>query len=227
MNNNLIILILIVLVVLGIFLFNSCKLKCSFNVKEGLSHRVPTTQKLLHNAYSKYPLDAYHVKWPISIKENYSDVYDCRKMCENIMENTLRGKCFQNCLDWRSLMYHDKSKSCLSAEDCRPGDLCVDSAPYTGGKYGMCMSQTEPGVPRDSHKENYQRRSCSPGYFYNDIMNQCQPMWQGDQSAYYIRNEKPAPAPEVSIPGSTLRGYGTGSTDPYDVRLPGFVLESS
>jgi len=223
-------LVLIILLAVGIIIFMKCKLDCK--MKEGLSHRLSTTNVLLDNAYGKRELPSYsNVDWPMTLKdprEKYTDMYKCAKKCQNIMGNSANGKCIQDCMDHMSGNYlaGTSHRYCGSDDDCGKREVCVEPAPYTSGKYGMCMDENEPGVPKGYYREGFRGQRCPPTYFYNEVMNQCQPRWQGDQSGWYVSHERPGPEPEVSIPGTTLKGYGTGYTDPMDLRLPGFILET-
>src|SRR3546814_4467682 len=83
------VIVVIVLAVLIFFIMKRCKRK------EGLSHRLPTTKELADNAYAKTQLPDYTLrqKWPMILsppKENYLDVYECKKQCSNVMGATDR-----------------------------------------------------------------------------------------------------------------------------------------
>jgi hypothetical protein len=67
--------------------------------------------------------------------------------------------------------------------------------------------------------ENYgygEAETCPPGKYWNFYANKCQPIFQGKSSAWYINHQKPDADPEVSIPGTTLPGFGVGKRDPMD-----------
>lgn len=121
--------------------------------------------------------------------------------------------------------YMSHARSCNTADDCGPQETCVSPGAYTDGTVGYCMNENEPGIPT---REGYHNsRRCSPTEFYNARVRTCQPRWQGSSSAAHIRSEKPGPEPHISIPGSVTPGYGVGHSDPFDVPVPGYVLETA
>nr|QBK85593.1 MAG: hypothetical protein LCMAC101_01880 [Marseillevirus LCMAC101] len=99
---------------------------------------------------------------------------------------------------------------------------------------GICDSPTQPdddhtyptwafsmtGEITPTKVENFGPESCKPGYFWNAYAKRgrgnCQPFFQGTSSAWSVNNQTPDPDAEVSIPGTTLRGYGVGYIDPKD-----------
>jgi hypothetical protein len=147
---TLFILAIIVLAVVIFFMFQRCKLDC--HLKEGLSHRVPSVYNLKDNAYSKYPLPSWHVNWPYTFdtKENYTHMYKCNKMCSHIPGNTPNANCMAQCMDMAKMTYTGAvSRPCVTDDDCLSRELCVTPAPYTSGDLGMCLSDNEPGIPRN------------------------------------------------------------------------------
>lgn len=227
------ILVIVCLAVVLIFLVSRCKLSC--RSKEGMSHRLPTVRVLGDNAYAKTQLPDYTLrkKWPMVLphsRENYHDVYECRQKCSNVMGATPHADCVQNCMNQSIGQPAPEdllNMKCADGSDCPSGSICVTPSYYGGGKTGYCMSSNEPGILegfRFGLHDNYQNvwrnpRACPPDKFYNELMGECQPRFQGSSSARAIWSKHPDPSPDVYIPGSSTAGYGVGFTDPVDVPL--------
>ncbi len=167
-------------------------------------------------------------------REDYTDMFKCNKKCTYVMGATPRSKCIQNCMKSALGMtaMQKMTQKCTSDDDCGPGQLCIKPGPYTGGSHGYCMSDNEPGIPRMTIKRGYDSvmyinrenfalpRTCTPEHYFNEVRGRCEPRFQGVSSASAVWTSYPAPAPDVSLPGTTMSGYGVGYMDPVNVPVP-------
>jgi hypothetical protein len=235
------IIFIIVLAVVLVFAISRCKMSC--HRKEGMSHRLPTVRELADNAYSKTQLPDYTLrqKWPMKLsppKENYHDVYECRQKCANVMGATPHADCVQDCMNQAigQVQVQDLTHKCSDSDDCPAGSVCITPSYYGGGMTGYCMYSNNPGISRkdlpsfregfrlDLGQSKYQDvwrnpRACPPDQFFNELMQECQPRFQGVSSAQAVWNKKPDVMPSIFIPGAATAGYGVGLTDPVDVPL--------
>jgi len=218
--------VIVLFVIVGFFAFSRCKMSCS--TKEGLSHRLTTTNLLKAHAYERGYKTPYTQKWDYDLgqRENYTDAFMCNEYCNNVMGATPNAQCQQDCMNASlgTTAMQRMTEKCSSDDDCGPGKLCVSPGAYTGGSHGYCMSDNEPGIPRMTlpslrmEKENFALpRTCSPEHFFNEVAGRCEPRFQGVASARAVRLDRPGPAPDVSLRGSTMPGFGVGTMDPVNV----------
>ena len=184
---------------------------------------------LKDNAYGFSNLPSYSRKggWPIPLPDPDKDHKENYKGFKNTPAY-FQGKL----LTAPIYPEHQAKKVCSSNDECHKGQVCIEPSYYGGGDHGYCMYTNDPGIPRSflpslrdkvsqSQKESFKFPSglqrCAPGYFFNDYVNQCQPIFQGSSTAKAINSLKPAPPPDVYLPGTTFPGYGVGYTDPLNV----------
>lgn len=184
---------------------------------------------LLDNAWSKSQLPSYTINWAYDVelpqggsvreevgeRENYSGHYDCERVCLNEIGVGNREDCVQRCMALNVISRNGGGNVCARDEDCGGDNICVGPGAYTSDNYGQCMNANEPGIlPAKIKKEGFAHSyTCDPGYFYNDVSNRCEARFQAASVAMH-----PGPImPEVTIPGSTLLGYGVGRVDPVDI----------
>jgi hypothetical protein len=186
---------------------------CYGRFKEGLSHRLTTTRVLEDNTYGKSILPDYTQKWDYGIGdeqvESYTPSHDCRQECRYSKNDDV---CYQQCMNAKMMLGNQRPlrQECEHDDHCGSHEVCVKSAPYTGGHIGYCMNELSPGVPQ---KENFAHSGrCDIGYFFNEATNSCQPRFQTAMMTHPI-----TAGPRVSIPGSTLQNYGVGTIDPANI----------
>ena len=209
--------IILILIVVVVMCMRSKK-------REGMSHRVPTVNVLLDNAYGKTILPSYTVKYPYAAIGNVEESFT-----------------------------YESPKKCSYDYDCASDETCVLPGPYTEATGsqgpnlqigGYCVSNNEPGVPsregyhwlnsstpNDLVKSLSRPRSncnagiprtglsCRPEYYFNEYTDRCEPRFQGTSSPAYIWSRVLEPRPSITIPGSETYGYGVGTTDPYNVPM--------
>ena len=95
-----------------------------------------------------------------------------------------------------------------------------DSPPDNGDVSPPSWAFTMSGEITPSKVENYGLETCLPGMYWNAYGNGgrggCENIYQGVSASWYLHHQKPDADAEVSIPGTTLLGYGVGMTDPMD-----------
>jgi hypothetical protein len=171
-------------------------------------------------------------------------VSECQAMCghsgipgklEDAAQH-LRGKgpsvlCAAHCLSETGDPEECKSKCGLP----NPPSACMRRCKSEGGNSAECHGICDPPSPPDDHPtwsftmsgeitpskvENYGFQSCPPGQFWDAYANKgqggCQKIFGGRSSAWAVNNQHPDEPTEVSIPGTTLPGYGVGKRDPKD-----------
>ncbi len=129
-----------------------------------------------------------------------------------------------------------------------PPSACMRRCKSEGGSgaecHGICDPPTQPddngddpsyptwaftmsGEITPSKVENYGYQSCPPGQYWNAYAGKgrggCAKIFSGKSSAWYVNHQKPDEATEVSIPGTTLAGYGVGKKDPKDIPSGVFI----
>lgn len=251
------VLLVALLIVALIFAVVRCRLSCGTSSEKYMSHRLPSPAVLLGDAYSKTQLPDYTLKhgWPYDLegknkdwREQYTDIYDCNKQCEDVAGATPQAQCIQDCMVQGMLgasSMNQMDVRCQSDGDCFGEDsVCVSPSYYGGGKHGYCMYTNNPGIPRHtlpslrreyenirssregmSHKEHMHHegftlpKTCPPEQFFNEAAGRCEPRFQGVSSARAVHMAKPGPPPDVSLSGSTFPGYGIGLRDPVDIPL--------
>ena len=225
---------MVILAIVIVFIFAKCKLSCS-GTRENLSHRLTTNYVLEDNAYGKSSLRSYNQPWNFELEgesENYTDIFQCNKMCKNVKGATPKSNCIENCManNIGNLGSNQVTfKPCQSYRDCNGDELCIESGPYSGSQSGYCVNPLEPGIPRQyipSLREGYTQnmrnpyappQTCSPYDFFNESAGRCEPRFQGVASAMAVHLQKPGPEPIVTLPGTTFPGYGVGISDPMNV----------
>ncbi len=81
--------------------------------------------------------------------------------------------------------------------------------------YGYDHSHAYGGSREDfRYPTAHRSKSCSPESYYNEYQGMCQPRFQGVASAQGIKSAPYPDLPQISLPGSIMPGYGTGSIDP-------------
>ncbi len=139
---------------------------------------------------------------------------DCRIMCG--LPN-YPSACMRRCKSERG-----------SAAECH--GICdpptqPDDGDYSHPSWAFTMS----GEITPSKVENYGPETCLPGMYWNAYGNGgkggCENIYQGKSSSWYLHHQKPDAGAEVSIPGTTLLGYGVGMTDPMD-KPTGVIIAS-
>jgi len=135
-----------------------------------------------------------------------------------------------------------------TAKNCRamcglpnPPSSCMLKCRAGGGSGAECHGICDPAPPPDdptwsftmsgeispSKVENYRPQSCPPGQYWDAYVNKgrggCTKIFGGRSSAWYVNSKKPDEPTEVSIPGTTLPGYGVGKRDPKDVPSGVFI----
>lgn len=98
--------------------------------------------------------------------------------------------------------------------------------PYTQKwRYDLTSSEPESESYTEMPREDFgHHRGCTPspitcasGFFFNKAVGRCESRLQGVSSATAIKLDRPGPTPYVTLPGSTMLGYGVGCTDPVNV----------
>lgn len=181
------------------------------------------------------------------------DLSTCQNMC-GLPNVNLKGPavaCASRCMS-ESSQYGDYSMD--MAKNCRvecglpnPPSACMRRCKSEGGSaaecHGICDPPTHPddddspptwaftmsGEISPSKVENYKSETCLPGMYWNSYGNGgrggCENIFQGSSSARYLHHQKPDSNTEVSIPGTTLPGYGVGRRDPMD-KPTGVIIDS-
>lgn len=95
---------------------------------------------------------------------------------------------------------------------CPKGTIRVSPTQCVPDKYDPLVPLVPPG------KEGFSLpKTCSPESFFNEVAGRCEPRFQGVASARAVMMDRPGPAPDVSLPGSTMPGFGVGYMDPVNV----------
>lgn len=209
------ILVIILLLIVGLYLFYRCSTK-----KEGLSRRLSVPNILLESAYERAARTPYTQDWKYkmdkvarqrpaylgvtnnandSFGDDFTSVYKCKNACDHLRSSYGRIACTKRCMvaslgDNSMQQMHRK---CYTDDECASDELCVMSGPYSGGNGGYCMSDNEPGIPRQDILEGYSQLRAHRG----------SSAWGGN----------PESMPFITVPGSTLPDYGVGFVDPIDV----------
>ena len=156
-------------------------------------------------------------------REDFYLPYSCYNTC-----NSLSGQNRINCLKKCEIYHLNKDKSnmksrklCLKNQHCNSSEICILPGPYTGGLVGHCMAnpQTEKTIKENFifNSQTVQRKACPPRMFFNYQTGRCEKRFQGPSSPAGVHSVVQGPDPFLNLPGSTLPGYGVGSTDPFDV----------
>ncbi len=174
-----------------------------------------------------------------------SDLSTCQNMC-GMPDVNLKGPgvaCASRCISESDYEYGDTRNI---AKECRTvcglpnhPSACMRRCKSERGSAAECHGICDPPTPPDngddsppswaftmsgeitpSKVENYGLKTCLPGMYWNAYGNGgrggCENIYQGTSSSWYLNRQKPDADAEVSIPGTTLLGYGVGMTDPMD-----------
>ena len=153
--------IVVLLVAVAAFILLGCKITCKNT--EGYSHRVPATHLLAASeAYSINPQDTdYSQKWGFEVApnvasniENYSDIYECNRICRDSTGAMPRSDCMRECMNSDMGLEGSNMQECVTHSDCHWNDICVrgiGSSRITPGGKGYCVDPNEPGVPWADH----------------------------------------------------------------------------
>lgn len=138
--------IIVALVVGIIWMFSD-----NVHFKEGLTHRLTTTNELLPLIYSTGMVESpYYQKWEYDVEkplvESYSDMYACEKACENVLGETPHQDCIEYCQNQTLFANQGVLPSNCDQGDCADDKICIRPGFYNNGqKY--CLDHLEPGVP--------------------------------------------------------------------------------
>ena len=219
--NTTTVVIIVLFVIVIIYALTRCKMSCGGGIKEGMSHRLTTNHVLEGNAYQKTQLPEYTLPGGRSMKltppnttEKYTDVYQCRKKCENVPGATPNANCVQECMNTgvgvtaMNLM----TTKCASDGDCDGNSTCVSPSYYGGGDNGFCMDSNEPGIPRmvlPSLRKAAMQRGGGPSMNESRMNGSLLPGQVGMIMQKAQRQQSGRPVGRPPLQGSCGQPYGT------------------
>ncbi|HSA76307.1 MAG TPA: hypothetical protein VLE02_02060 [Nitrosarchaeum sp.] len=194
---------IVLLVLVGVIVYRRYK-----NRYDGYANPHGERQYIfLNNAYSSPQMP------PDFDVDHSSLLSSARDFCYDKCGSTSNKNCIETCLDTYNARY-PALKLCTSDKDCGNGycyktntcnqevGYCIAPNTVPGGYAGPVSREYFPVTPK----------SCPPGYYFNDPLMKCSPMWESKNAM----REAPPLNFEIALPGSTSFFYGTGFCDPAD-----------
>lgn len=198
----LLIIVLTVLVLIILWMLYNCKLRCGTSAKDGYYN----PYELLDNSYGKRSLPSYTQKWDYNVPHDTGHAF--------INGRAMSSKGWSTEDNISSEGFTLSKREGMMSLGAGFQDIVGD------GEYADKSQFVEP-------LESFTRGSpvvgeCKPFHIYNDYTGRCDPLFEDLPSAKRVERTAAIRRPHdpmVTIPGTTLFGYGVDRETPNDVPL--------
>ena len=200
--NALLIIILTVLALIVLWMLFNCRMRCGMSAKDGYYN----PYELLDNSYGKRSLPSYTQKWDYNVPHDTGHAF--------INGRAMSSKGWDNGNDVEGFSLYKKKKEGMMSLGAGFQDIVGD------GEYADMSQSVEPLESFARMTPNTEE--CKPFHVYNDYTGHCEPLYQFLPSAKQVERTASIRRPHdpmVTIPGTTLFGYGVERETPDDIPL--------